>query len=172
MKTIFKYESLKMKKKSIPRVMFHWNRVSGKNPSFTLSWPAGDEYRDHPGRFSDSGGIILDNGYEVSEQISVSVMCTNCQGAHDLAKKLFQVLRILNLEKKISITGYGNLAHSGGLLQIPGAEQHLEEIGAQGVNELIRMIEDPDYASSGLIEIETELVNLDKLPWIGEKYKN
>ena len=40
-----------------------------------------------------------------------------------------------------------------------------EEIGAQGVNELLRMIADPEYVSPGRIEIETELVNLDKLPW-------
>ena len=52
------------------------------------------------------------------------------------------------------------------MLQIPGVEQHPEEIGAQGVNELIRMIEEPDYVSPGLIEIETELVNLDKLPYL------
>ena len=193
--------------------------------------------------------VYLDNGYEVSEQVPVSVTCTNYQGAYELAQeavthghreiliftsrtdfeinrekrlrgfmdvlkknripnaekrlfqetlkdtasakyllrkalkqfpdttlimtdsdniaeKLFQALRDTGSENRIAITGFGNLAHSGGLLQIPGVEQHPEEIGAQGVNELIRMIEEPDYVSQGLIEIETELVNLDKLPYL------
>ena len=77
-----------------------------------------------------------------------------------------QVLRDMDMEKKITITGFGNLSHSGGLMQIPGVEQHPEEIGAQGVNELIRMIEEPGYVSPGLIEIETELVNLQNIPVI------
>ncbi len=193
--------------------------------------------------------VYLDNGYEVSEQVRVSVTCTNYRGAYELAQavighghreilvftsfmdsefsrgnrlrgfmdalvgsripkaekrlfretlkdvasvkfllqkalkdfpgttvimtdsdsiamKLFQVLRDMDMEKKITITGFGNLSHSGGLMQIPGVEQHPEEIGAQGVNELIRMIEEPGYVSPGLIEIETELVNLQNIPVI------
>ena len=66
------------------------------------------------------------------------------------------------------ITGFGNFAHFGGLLQIPGVEQHPEEIGVQSVNELFRMIEDPEYMAPAPIEVETELVNLDKLPWAGK----
>ena len=65
---------------------------------------------------------------------------------------------------RIALTGFGNLAYAGDFLRLPGVEQHPEEIGAQGVGELLRMIADPEYAPERLIEIETELVNLEKLP--------
>ena len=67
---------------------------------------------------------------------------------------------------QITITGFGNIGFEGGLLRFPSVEQHPEEIGIQSVNELLRIIEDPEYVSPARIEIETELVNQEKLPYL------
>lgn len=82
----------------------------------------------------------------------------------NVAVHLYQAMQDMKLTPPVALTGFGNLAHSGGFLRLPGVELHPEEIGAQGVNELLRMIADPEYVSPGRIEIETELVNLDRLP--------
>ena len=83
-----------------------------------------------------------------------------------VAFRLMQAMSEQKMPHRITITGFGNIGFEGGLLKFPSVEQHPEEIGIQSVNELLRMIEDPDYVSSGRIEIETELVNLDKLPQV------
>ena len=89
------------------------------------------------------------------------IMCDS----DNVAMLLYQAMLDIQLPHPIALTGFGNLSYAGGFLQLPGVEQHPEEIGAQGVSELLRMIADPEYVSPGRIEIETELVNLDKLPW-------
>ena len=83
-----------------------------------------------------------------------------------LAYRLLQGLNELETVRPITVTGFGNLGARSGNLRIPSVEQHPEEIGVQSVNELFRMMEDPDYVSPARIEIETELANLDKLPYI------
>ena len=83
-----------------------------------------------------------------------------------VAFRLMQAMSEHEMPHPVTITGFGNIGFEGGLLKIPSVEQHPEEIGIQSVNELLRMIEDPDYVSPARIEIETELVNLDKLPYL------
>ena len=83
-----------------------------------------------------------------------------------VAFRLMQAMSEQPMPHRLTITGFGNIGFEGGLLKIPSVEQHPEEIGIQSVNELIRMIEDPEYVSPARIEIETELVNLDKLPYL------
>lgn len=90
------------------------------------------------------------------------IMCDS----DNVALLLYQTMQDMKLPHPVALTGFGNLSHAGGFLRLPGVEQHPEEIGAQGVSELLRMIADPEYVSSDRIEIETELVNLDKLPLI------
>ena len=92
--------------------------------------------------------------------VTTVIMCDS----DNVAMQLHQALQDMQLPHPIALTGFGNLAHAGGFLLLPGVEQHPEEIGAQGVGELLRMIADPEYAPERLIEIETELVNLEKLP--------
>lgn len=82
----------------------------------------------------------------------------------NVALQLYEELQLRPPRRPVALTGFGNLAHEGDSLELPGVEQHPEEIGAQGVGELLRMIADPEYAPERLIEIETELVNLEKLP--------
>ena len=91
---------------------------------------------------------------------TTAIMCDS----DNVAMRLYQAMQDIQLPHPVALTGFGNLASAGELLRLPGVEQHPEEIGAQGVNELLRMIADPEYVSPGRIEIETELVNLDKLP--------
>lgn len=83
-----------------------------------------------------------------------------------VALRLFQAMRDLPLKHPITLTGFGNQAADDYFFKFPGVETHPEEIGAQGVNELLRIINEPDYVPLGSIEIETELVNLDRLPYI------
>ena len=83
-----------------------------------------------------------------------------------VAFRLMQAMSEQKMPHQITITGFGNIGFEGGLLRFPSVEQHPEEIGIQSVNELLRMIEEPDYVSSGRIEIETEPVNLEKLPYL------
>ena len=83
-----------------------------------------------------------------------------------LAYRLLQGLNELETVRPITVTGFGNLGARSGNQKIPSVEQHPEEIGVQSVNELFRMIEDPDYVSPARIEIETEPANLDKLPYL------
>ena len=83
-----------------------------------------------------------------------------------VAFRLMQAMSEQSMPHQLTITGFGNIGFEGGLLKIPSVEQHPEEIGIQSVNELLRMIEDPAYVSPARIEIETELVNLDKLPYL------
>ena len=90
------------------------------------------------------------------------IMCDS----DDVALLLHQAMQDMKLPHPVALTGFGNLSYAGGFLRLPGVEQHPEEIGAQGVNELLRMIADPEYVSSDRIEIETELVNLDRLPLV------
>ena len=82
----------------------------------------------------------------------------------NVALQLYEELQLRPPRRPVALTGFGNLAYAGDFLRLPGVEQHPEEIGAQGVGELLRMIADPEYAPERLIEIETELVNLEKLP--------
>ena len=84
----------------------------------------------------------------------------------NVALLLYQGMQDIAPSHPVSLTGFGNLSHAGGLLRLPGVEQHPEEIGAQGVTELLRMITDPEYVSPGRIEIETELVNLQNIPML------
>lgn len=84
----------------------------------------------------------------------------------NLAYRLLQGLNEMESIRPVTVTGFGNLGAAGGNVRIPSVEQHPEEIGVQSVNELFRMIEDPDYVSPARIEIETEPANLDKLPYI------
>ena len=83
-----------------------------------------------------------------------------------VAFRLMQAMSEQPMPHQLTITGFGNIGFEGGLLKLPSVEQHPEEIGIQSVNELLRMIEDPTYVSPARIEIETELVNLDKLPYL------
>ena len=91
---------------------------------------------------------------------TTAIMCDS----DNVAMLLHQAMQDIPPAHPVALTGFGNLSSAGDFLQLPGVEQHPEEIGAQGVNELLRMIADPEYVSPGRIEIETELVNLDKLP--------
>ena len=84
----------------------------------------------------------------------------------NVASLLLQGMPDPETARRITITGYGNLAFNGSLLRIPGVEQHPGEIGLQSVGELFRMMEEPDYCASEPLEIETELVNLDKIPYL------
>ncbi|MBE6404503.1 MAG: GntR family transcriptional regulator [Lentisphaerae bacterium] len=81
----------------------------------------------------------------------------------NIANKLLQAKALLMPERKLCITGFGNVEHSCGQIKFPSVEQHPEEIGMQSVNELLNLINDPDYISSGKIEIETELVNMEEM---------
>lgn len=83
-----------------------------------------------------------------------------------IANKLMQAKMELMPELNLCITGFGNVEFNGGFLRFPSVEQHPEEIGMQSVNELLNMINDPDYVSPGKIEIETELVNMEKLNYV------
>lgn len=83
-----------------------------------------------------------------------------------VASYLFQAMQGMDLPRRITVTGFGNLSQGGGLLKFPGVEQHPDEIGIQSVNELFRLIAEPGSVSPGMIEIETELVNLDRLPYL------
>ena len=84
----------------------------------------------------------------------------------DIAIALHHTFKNFVPEKNICITGFGNIQKNYVYLPIPSVEQHPEEIGASGVTELIRCIEDKDYNSEKVIEIETELVNTEFIPYI------
>ena len=83
-----------------------------------------------------------------------------------IANKVLQAKMELMPELNLCITGFGNVAFNGGFLRFPSVEQHPEELGMQSVNELLNMINDPDYISPGKIEIETELANMEKMIYV------
>lgn len=83
-----------------------------------------------------------------------------------VAIRLFQAMQELPLKHPITLTGFGNQTTNDCFVKFPGVETNPEEIGTHGINELLRIINEPDYAPPKSIEIETELVYLDRLPHI------
>lgn len=85
----------------------------------------------------------------------------------DIAIAMFHTMQTLMPEKNICITGFGNVLNKYNyIMPIPTVEQHPEEIGIQGVSELIRCIKNKNYNAEKVIEIETELVNTEFMPHI------
>ncbi|MBO4492088.1 MAG: GntR family transcriptional regulator [Lentisphaeria bacterium] len=82
----------------------------------------------------------------------------------DLAYTLYYAARDLKLDGRICFTGFGNMAYSSDSQALPSVEQHPEEIGDRGFNELFRMITEPGYVPSRRIEVESEIVRFDRIP--------
>ena len=84
----------------------------------------------------------------------------------DIAVTLYHTKQNIMPDKNIAITGFGNIQYRCAYLPFASVEQHPEEIGTQGVIELIRCIENKNYNSEKIIEIETELKNIESIPYI------
>ncbi len=87
----------------------------------------------------------------------------------DIAYVFYYALQDMKLPQQITVTGYGNIMHRHNFSRIASVEQHPEDIGAQGVTELIRCLEDKNYVAEKVIEIETSLVHLEKIPYIKQQ---
>ena len=83
----------------------------------------------------------------------------------EVAVAVYQALCEMNLQDKIAVTGFGNINIIHDMFNFASVEQHPNEIGIQGVHELLKRIHDPSTKPQE-ITIETTLVNTEAIPWI------